>query len=305
MSSGSLTTVFFFFAIRAAPEPSSSHLRLYIPKRSAYTLFFERTTKFFSENTDPFSLAYFCITTGDSMGTSRNMSQATVFMTALQFRDAGNPRQASFDSVFNKYFADVPMDSVGNNDVPYSRTTNLIDPFFPYGSRRGFYGPQTTNITAGFLSTAYATFQNHLSELKRAGEKFTSSGWVVQYQMPTLNGNAPKTNAATGWPHAVVGHQTLFSPAWQNAKNDATIFKYNDQFNALTWGNQAKLSPSFLPDYPNYQSPGLEGKRIYGDNVARLIQIKDKYDPKCRLSNGRTFGTRACVAKGMGNLFTA
>lgn len=119
---------------------------------------------------------------------------------------------------------------------------------------------------------------------------------------PGLNGNLPASNADTAWPHATAGHQTLFSPAWSNATDDQLAVQYNDMLNNLTYAQQALYGP-LLADYPNYIGPDDSGSRVWGENVGRLIEIKQKYDPLCTIHNGRVFASLGCVLRGFGNIF--
>lgn len=119
---------------------------------------------------------------------------------------------------------------------------------------------------------------------------------------PTLNGNAPSSDIATAWPHHNTGHQTLFSPAYNLASNDALTSSDNAVFDQLTHTQQSSVGP-FLADYPNYISPTTAGSRVWAGNIPRLIQVKQKYDPQCRIHNGRVFASTGCIAGGWANVY--
>ena len=120
---------------------------------------------------------------------------------------------------------------------------------------------------------------------------------------PGLNGNLPASDASTAWPHAVSAHHTLFSPGWKHAGNDAFTVQANDILNAITYDHQATVGP-FIADYPNYISPNASGHRVWGGNVPRLIDTKQKYDPHCRIHNGRVFASKGCSEGGWANVFS-
>lgn len=40
----------------------------------------------------------------------------------------------------------------------------------------------------------------------------------------------------------------------------------------------------YIPDSPYYS---VTGKRVWDDNVERLIEVKEEYDPECRIHVGR------------------
>jgi hypothetical protein len=42
---------------------------------------------------------------------------------------------------------------------------------------------------------------------------------------------------------------------------------------------------------------------VWGNNVERLIRIKTKYDPQCRIHQGRVFASEACIVNGWANIF--
>ena len=153
---------------------------------------------------------------------------------------------------------------------------------------RGFFGPQTTKISTSYLQLAAATFTTYIDTILAKGQFPATALWVIQYMPAGLNGNLPASNADTAWPHAVAGHQTLFSPAYQSAEDDGIMVTYNNLLNQITWKNQVQVGP-VLGDYPNYISPGDSGARVWGDNVKRLTQVKQKYDPECTIHNGRVF----------------
>ena len=85
------------------------------------------------------------------------------------------------------------------------------------------------------------------------------------------------------------------------------MYSFNDQFNHLTWAHQSALKDGqgagFVADYPNYISPGVSGRRVWGNNTARLISLKEKFDPECRIHQGRVFASEGCVRRGWGNVF--
>jgi hypothetical protein len=49
--------------------------------------------------------------------------------------------------------------------VPYASATQLVGPFFPYGFRRRFYGPQMANINQPYLNNITVTMSNYIQAL--------------------------------------------------------------------------------------------------------------------------------------------
>jgi len=168
--------------------------------------------------------------------------------------------------------------------------------------RRGFWGPQAVNVSSQYLKNAELALSDHVNTLVQRGEFPATALWLIQYMSPGLNGNLPKSNADTAWPHAVAGHQTLFSPAWSLASDDSLAVQANNVLNLLTYAQEALVGPA-LADYPNYISPGASESRVWGDNVERLIDIKQKYDPDCTIHSGRVFASSGCIRGGWANIF--
>lgn len=137
------------------------------------------------------------------------------------------------------------------------------------------------------------------------------TAWIIQYMSPGMNGNLPKSDAESAWPHSKSGHQTLFSPAWLQAENDQIVLDTNTAYNDLTFARNDEVKTP-LHDYINYISPptetkdgrkGWKGTRYWGGNIPRLNQIKEKYDPKCFFHSGPTFGSKGCKAKKLDSVF--
>jgi hypothetical protein len=57
----------------------------------------------------------------------------------------------------------------------------------------------------------------------------------MQYMFPSLNGHPPASISDTAWPHAVAGHQTLFSPGWPLADADGLASSTMDVLNQTTY----------------------------------------------------------------------
>jgi hypothetical protein len=269
---------------------------------------------FFNQNQDPFALIYYAkafvpINPLMPNPAPTDFGVRTALVT-IWFNDPINAAQADSNVTFTNVTSGLTYDAEYHFDIDYLQLYGLLDSFFPYGFRRGFWGPQTTNISTTYLASAASIFTNYVEASLQAGEFPASALWALQYMSPGLNGNLPKRNSDTAWPHAIDGHQTLFSPAWQNAADDDLQVKTNDQFNILTWAQQildAKQSkgsvPKVIADCPNYIAPNDTGSRVWGANVPRLNQIKQKYDPLCTIHNGKVFASKGCIKVGWANIF--
>ncbi|PSK43632.1 hypothetical protein B9Z65_7146 [Elsinoe australis] len=122
-------------------------------------------------------------------------------------------------------------------------------------------------ITLDYLANGTVLLNRYVADIAAAGDMPASSIWTPQYMYPILNSNLPKSDADTAWPHARAGHQTLFSPAWSNVVDDVIMKGVNWKLNGKKFGKH-------IYDYPNYISPGVKAKRVWGENVKRLIQVK-------------------------------
>lgn len=76
----------------------------------------------------------------------------------------------------------------------------------------------------------------------------------------------------------------------------------NTALNEMVHEHQKSVGP-VLADYPNYISPDADGEQVWGNNVQRLIDIKEKYDPECLLAAGRVFASPGCINRGKANIF--
>ena len=291
------------FYQEAAPEPTKLTIGQYFLDLASTNQSTVAATEWFEQNRDPFSILYWAIglLPADPAQPTADVAVRAVYVT-LQFGDPTNAAQASYDDTFAPLLKGVNVTGTARFELPYADITTIFDPYFPYGFRRGFYGPQTTRITPDYLARNAAQFAAHAAHLAAANDTAPSGIWGIQYMSPGLNGNLPPRDNETAWPHAISGHQTLFSPAYSKPEDDALVLADNDAFNRITWDHQSTVGP-FIADYPNYISPDAPGWRVWGNNVQRLIDIKTKYDPECRIHNGRVFASRACVEGGWANIF--
>ncbi|KAI5200292.1 FAD-binding domain-containing protein [Aureobasidium subglaciale] len=211
-------------------------------------------------------------------------------------------RQESFNATFSGLLDGVILKNMSTYSVPCGQATELSTLFFPHGHRRGFWGPQTSNVTMPFVDAASKQMELYINQPLSRGESSDSAVWVLQYMYPGQNGHGPASDEATAWPHAQTAHQTLSSPVWESAENDAFVVQHNDALNKITYDHQASIG-SFIADYPNYISPKADGHRVWGDNVERLIRVKVKYDPERRIHQGRVSASDTCIERGWANVY--
>lgn len=232
-----------------------------------------------------------------------NFAHKEAMVNLVHFEDGNNPAQLGSNETFADLFAGINTTNGVLTTTDYH--SNLVfvgEAAYPYGYRRGFYGPQTTRIGVPYLANLTDTFYAYIDELQGRGENPYSASFVLQYMFPGFNSHLPKSDDETAWPHSVVGHQTLFTPAYMEASNDKLTLSALQAVNQITYDRQHQLG-EFLGNYPNYISPGDSRRRVWGDNVQRLIVVKQKYDPKCLIRNGRVFASEGCVSGGWGNVF--
>ena len=295
------------FYQEAVPEPPFVTVAAYFLPTDAATSAqaISNTVDFFAQNKDPFSLMYFAVGVFPDSGKQDPSTFALrPVVITLQLNDPTNPKQADFSTAFASMTKNLPITAANTLllTIPYTSLPDLLDGFFPYGFRRGFWGGQVSKISIPYLTKISTTFQLYIASLVSNGESPASALWAIQYMFPGLNGNLPASDSATAWPHHNAGHQTLFSPAWAKIQDDKATYTANDVLNALTYAQQLQSGP-FLADYPNYISPKEPACRVWGGNVLRLILVKQKYDPQCRIHNGRVFASLGCIAGGWANAF--
>lgn len=205
---------------------------------------------------------------------------------ALHFQDPEDPDQLGYNSTFADLLDGI--DTTNGTVLAFQSYADLVfvgDAAFPEGVRRGFYGPQTSSIDVDYLANLTSTFGEYIDKLQDNGERPYSAAFVFQYMFPGLDGRLPASDADTAWPHSVVGHQTLFSPAWLEARDDELTLSAVTASNQITYDRQEQLG-EFIANYPSYISPDDDGHAVWGDNVPRLVETKQKYDPECLIRNG-------------------
>ncbi|KAF2150293.1 FAD-binding domain-containing protein [Myriangium duriaei CBS 260.36] len=265
---------------------------------------YKNTVDFFNNNKDPYALMYFVVGYDPVSIITGPLALDTVLVT-LRFADPYNGNQKTYNETFNPVLAGLNTTTkLSFPNLEYTNVTSLLDPFFPYGFRHGFYGPQTQSITVSYLRRARQIMADYITKSTAANDPPASTVWALQYMYPGLNGNLPVSDCDTAWPHAAAGHQTLFSPTWSLASNDGVMRKFNDRYNSLTRTQQSR-SGAHIYDYPNYISPGVQASMVWGNNVRRLISVKEKYDPDCRIHQGNVFASKGCLERGSANMYAS
>lgn len=286
----------------ACIEPTDTQVGLWIIANDTIDECYDRIAEFFDDNDDPYSLVYYGV---GYLSEEVAHGPPGIYTTivAYWFNNPYNQSQRCFNETFEPLIEGLNVTYGNTYSVRITEAPELLNTYFPYGFRRGFWGPQTTNVTADYIKQGSQQMETYINELLARGESPESAIWVLQYMSPGLNGHLPSSDNDTAWPHSVAGHQTLFSPAWNYTSDDGLTEKTNELLSNMTYKHQATLEPKFLADYPNYMSPAASGHRIFGDNVQRLINVKEKYDPRCRLHQGMVFATSACIDGGWANLY--
>ncbi|KAF2149857.1 FAD binding domain protein [Myriangium duriaei CBS 260.36] len=298
---GQFGIVVTFYQI-AAPEPKIADVGFHVIDDGHLSLARQQTVDWFNTNKDPFSLMFFVVGYIPSSITSGPFAVKTLLFT-IRIADPTSKSQASYSTTFSTLLKGLNTTAhLLQPSVPFSDMSDWIDAYFPTSYRRGFTGASLSAPTAAYLTTATTQLQSHVAALLKAGDDPRSALWALQYIHPTLNGHIPSSDAATAWPHARVGHQALFSPAWKNVKNDAAVTSQAAAFVSLTRKLQQRSGKKALADNPGYALPSTVGSLTFGDNSGRLIDLKQKYDPECRLRRGRVFPSRGCVEGGWANI---
>ncbi|KZZ95342.1 FAD binding domain protein [Moelleriella libera RCEF 2490] len=294
----------------AVAEPKKCSLGLYYIRDSDVPRLRDQTAAFFNTNTDPFSVVYYSFgylpadMSVDPPPAPETYAKRTLLIT-VHLQDGSDPNPTEYVDAFRDLLSGLDTSKSALIQTPwYSDLVFVGEAAYPYGFRRGFYGAQTSHVDAAYLARLTARFDSYLTEqIRQGGDMPYSASLVVQYMFPRLNGHAPPTNNASAWPHATVGHQTLFTPAYRDARNDHLALAALRDFNQITYDQQQAASSSsssssaagdLIWNYPNYASPGDDGTRVWGANVERLIELKEKYDPACLLRRGLVFKSPGC-----------
>lgn len=289
----------------AVPEPKMSNLGYYYINDEDVERLRENTVQFFEKNQDPFSVVYYSYgyLPGSITNPDLKKCKKRHLLFTLHFNNPDDDSQLGYNETFADVFAGIDVSNGVLTSTPYYSDLCFIGgAAYPYGFRRGFYGPQVGKVDVKYLEDLTNVFSNYLDELISRGENPATASFVVQYMFPGLNGNLPKSDEDTAWPHAKVGHQTLFTDSYADARDGSLSQAFLEAFNQVSYRKQHQMG-EFIADYPNYISPGWTGRRVYGDNMDRLMELKEKYDPKCLFSNGPVFGSPGCTRMGAANMF--
>jgi FAD/FMN-containing dehydrogenase len=302
------------FYQEAGPEPPVVTVGFHYVTESSVRDSFERTVDFFANHNDKYSLMYYAWgllpTDQSATDTSPVTYEIKRIMVTITFANAqAKPdKQADHDTTFGPLLKNLEFTHSQTVQTSIAGLTKMAEGFFPYGMRRGFWGPQTSNVSVEFIQAIDNKFEAYIAKALGARDRPASSTYVLQYVSPGLGGHLPLEDSETAWPHSVAGHQTLFDPGWLFEETDDIVYAANEAFNGLVYAQQQKSSeitskiPNFLADYPNYMSPNVSGRRVFGDNIVRLCQVKQKYDPKCLLRSGRVLASEGCLQRGVANM---
>ncbi|CAD0100108.1 unnamed protein product [Aureobasidium mustum] len=150
------------FYQEAIPEPRSSEFGIWIVARDSWARARQNTVKFFDSNNDPFSLMYYSLGYYPEHLTSGSLT-ITMVIVGIRFADPhgqsasplyshgnrGNgtrpsgyhTKQKTFNETFSDLLDGLVLKKASRYKLPYGQATELSAPFFPYGYRRGFWGP--------------------------------------------------------------------------------------------------------------------------------------------------------------------
>ncbi|KAJ1550678.1 hypothetical protein HK405_000038, partial [Cladochytrium tenue] len=131
----------------AVPEPTSVEMHVWTvadtPESQAAAM--TNVACFFDENSDPFSVLYYAVGYIPVNASDPQSPYALqTVMAGVRFGDASNAAQPPFDTTFGHLLDGVAVTAEVTYTVPFSAAAELFASSFPYGLRRGFYGPQTT-----------------------------------------------------------------------------------------------------------------------------------------------------------------
>jgi FAD/FMN-containing dehydrogenase len=163
-----------------------------------------------------------------------------------------------------KQFGRPAIDALG--PLPYTTLNSLLDDAFPRGARSYWKSHFMEQLSDGAIDTLVSTAERSPSPL---------SSIVVEH----FGGAATRVpQTATAYALRSTGYNLLLNGQWLDAADDAA---------GKTWCSDAyrALEPEFGGQrYMNYMNDDDSGdavlKCIYGPNLARLREVKAKYDPE-------------------------
>lgn len=178
-----IVTQFFQEAI---PELTATISAFYLDNSTATSAkAIQNTVTWFNNNQDPFSLMYYVYGVLPSSAAADPATFALrPLLVALQFNNPSpSARQQSFNATYQPLLQGLTPVGMTAMTTAYSYLPELFDPSFPYGFRRGFYGPQVQNVSQAYLSAINAEMSSYVLSLELSGETAPSPAstlWALQ-----------------------------------------------------------------------------------------------------------------------------
>ena len=183
-------------------------------------------------------------------------------IVAILLCHAGRPEDGEPLASRIKAFGQPAIDAIG--PLPYEAQNQMLDAGFPRGTRNYWKSRFVTNLSNELIDALARTFAECPSPL---------TAMIIEH----LHGAATRRAAdATAFPHRREGFSLLTMAQWTAAADD---------HRCIAWARDTYRAMAATADtaaYVNYLDKDESTERIaatYGSNLARLREIKRRYDP--------------------------
>jgi len=161
-----------------------------------------------------------------------------------------------------KAFGSPVMDVIG--PMPYEQVNQLLDAAYPKGALNYWKANFLTTLSDDAIDIL-------LDRYSRVPSPMTAI--VLEH----FHGAVTRVGASdTAFPHRSVGYNVVITGEWMNpADTDKNIQWVRETYDAL----KPFMASARYVNYLEADAPGDQLSEAYGPNIARLRQIKAKYDP--------------------------
>lgn len=203
-------------------------------------------------------------------------TEKPAIVTVLFFDGAEDEAKAFYEPLLS-------LEPLANktSSMPYSSANAMLNPMAHYGFRRSMKGSAfIVPIDPEFAATLFKDYEDFLQKVPDA----THSSIMLEYV--SFEKIISVSQTATSFANRGAYGNLVFCPVWADPKNDTECREWTRVLYAKTRAalvqrktkGTDKVTQDGVGEYVNYDG-FVPGDIAYGLNTARLIKLKQKYDP--------------------------
>ncbi|KAF6825448.1 FAD binding domain protein [Colletotrichum musicola] len=215
------------------------------------------------------------------MGFTYAPPPASIPIVVVQPFHDGTEREAK-EELFKGLFDAGPLMDL-TSEMDYPAANMLVDETQGPGARRLTGG---TNLQAPFSLPEWEGMGREFyaqvdAELERGNDMRTSILAVEMYHKEKVAGVPLK---ATAYSNRGTYFDCMVLTSWTDPSRDAEIREWNREIARKIKMRNHNGETGGVGQYNNYASGDVEAREGFGENAARLVELKGKYDPENRFS---------------------